>query len=403
MKILYIHNISVWGGSLKSLQETINILSELENLDIHLILPKSTNLIDFQGKCIIHEFPGVPQFDSTLYGRYTFFRWLILIREVYKWVLFKKRFKSFVRENRNFDIIHFNEIVNFYACIGLVKKNYPDAKIVTHVRSMQNEKKTFYSHFLKKSLETKTDGIIAIDDCVARTVQVEKSKKIFIVPNAYSSESVDIKILPNNKLKILYLGGNNLGKGIDYLLEISKILKSNSFNGEIVIAGIKPDPKAYTRRAVNFLLHILFIRRQFTTAKLNRFILKHKLEQIIVKHGFTNDLTKLFFEKDLLLFPSRFNAPGRPSIEAMRYGVPSILFCKFSETNIIKNGFNGYNIQNYSIDQFVEKILKLNRDKELLERLKKNSFNYFQSNFNTKTHETRIIQIYESILNQKIS
>lgn len=374
------------------------MISDEGNLEIDLIIPESDHADKFREKCTVHQFSGIPQFDNTRYGHYTWLRWLIVFREIYFSILFKKRMKSFFKNNQFFDIIHFNEIVNFYGCISTIKRYYPLAKIVTHVRSLQYEKKTVYWPYLKKLLETKTDAIIAIDDCVSRTLGINTSEKVFLVANAFNIPKTELRIdSESNEMKLVYLGGRGMDKGIDYLLEIMYELKKRGFKGRLILAGLKEEVRGRISRILTFLLTTLRIKIVFTQSKLDEYILRNGLSDTIEKRGFIQNVAELYIGQDLLLFPSRYNAPGRPSIEAMSFGIPSIVFSKYQESNIIKNGLNGYNVLHFSISEFADKVMLLDKDRDLLKQLKTNSFEFFKSEFNTLIHKDRLLNVYRNL------
>lgn len=400
MKILFIHNVGVWGGSVRSLYETIQVLSKEPKVkEIHLIIVKGSGAERFKDIAHLHVFSSVPKYDSTEFGQYRGFRKLILLREFYSRLIFLFTFKNFSKRNKDFDIIHFNEIVSFNALVKIVKSKHPSAKIVCHVRSLQ--KKLKESSFILKQLVSSSDALITIDDCVRQTLHPMIFSKSYIVPNIYSFKEEKRPAYSKDKeqLRILYLGGLRWEKGPDYALELAKRCKDEEINVSFTLAGIIAPQLSLFQKLLNFSLELLQIKRSLKREEVRSIINSNGLDSIVSLEGFQPNISLLFANHDVLIFPSRLNAPGRPSIEAMSYGLPSIIFTNFGSNLVVKEGITGYNIPDENLNEMFKKIEILLKHPEKLKELQQNCREYFTELFTAAPHRKEILRIYNKLLN----
>lgn len=78
---------------------------------------------------------------------------------------------------------------------------------------------------------------------------------------------------------------------------------------------------------------------------------------------------------DILLFPTHWKAEGFPGtfIDAMSAGLPILATKKENFEGIIKNDYNGWLIDEKNMDEYVEKLINLAEDRNLLLNLKYNA------------------------------
>lgn len=73
---------------------------------------------------------------------------------------------------------------------------------------------------------------------------------------------------------------------------------------------------------------------------------------------------------------SLFEGWGMVIGEAIEFGLPVISFNISSAPEMIKNEYNGFIIENYNQEKYVDSMLKLANDKKLLKQMGKNSKNF---------------------------
>jgi hypothetical protein len=87
-KVLFVSNVSVWGGSVKSLYQTISTIKNDSNFEPYLMIPNGSASKYFESVAEVINVQAIPQFDNTLYGNYRGFRWLPLLREINAYLKF---------------------------------------------------------------------------------------------------------------------------------------------------------------------------------------------------------------------------------------------------------------------------------------------------------------------------
>ena len=101
-------------------------------------------------------------------------------------------------------------------------------------------------------------------------------------------------------------------------------------------------------------------------------IYQYKLTKDVTLHGFQKKKTinKILNKSSIYIMTSYTESFGIVLIEAMSHGIPCISFTSAEGANdLIKNGKNGYLIDNRDEDDMIEKIRLLINDQELREKL----------------------------------
>ena len=148
---------------------------------------------------------------------------------------------------------------------------------------------------------------------------------------------------------ILFIGRDFFGKGGDIVVEAFNILKVKySSNLKLVIAGPKFWP------------------------------LNSKIPNGIIFLGNTpREIIRKYYKiADLFCMPSRFEAFGIVFAEALSFGIPCIGREACAMPEIIKQGINGYLIDNENPEKLAELIVKVLEDNNMKFRVKKLSNNY---------------------------
>ena len=96
---------------------------------------------------------------------------------------------------------------------------------------------------------------------------------------------------------------------------------------------------------------------------------------------------------DILLFPTHWKAEGFPGsfIDAMAAGLPILASDKENFRDIVKNGYNGWLLDEWNVDGFVEKITELTLNPELLIQMRRNAVNEAK-NFNVENALSKVMK-----------
>lgn len=192
------------------------------------------------------------------------------------------------------------------------------------------------SHWLKKHL-VEYSGI--------------PQEKVHYVGAGINLDKNKIKKLEKNKNKILFVGRDFYRKGGDLVVEAFNLLKQEHNNVELYIAGPSHTPKELegNPEGVTFLGDITY-----------------------------DKLCEYFNICDIFCMPSRFEPFGLVYIEALVFGMPCIANNDFAMKEIIKDGINGYLLNDENIIDLKEKMWKLLNDDDIKKNVIDNRERYIQ-------------------------
>ncbi|MDU1891682.1 MAG: glycosyltransferase family 4 protein [Dysgonomonas sp.] len=171
------------------------------------------------------------------------------------------------------------------------------------------------------------------------------SKNVEIIPNPlpFYPESISSQI---NK-RIIAVGKISVQKGYDRLLEAWKLIEYKHADWDINIYGSTPDNSKLPEQ----------------TSKTS----------IQIKEP-VKDIQSEYLASSIYVLPSRFEGFGMVLIEAMACGVPCIAFdCPCGPRDIIRDGEDGFLVENGNIEQFAERLSRLIQDEQLRKSMAKNA------------------------------
>jgi glycosyltransferase involved in cell wall biosynthesis len=400
IKVLFVSNVPVWGGSVKSLFQTVSLFSKSSIGKAYLLIPKGSASKHFKPVSEVIEVSAIPQFDNTLYGHYRWFRWLLLAREFIAFVKFLFSLKQLKQNFKDVDIIHFNEIVCFVPCVIFLKKICPNAKVVTHVRSLQCNGNNLRTRLVNALLYKMSDHIFCIDNIVQNTLPDSVRDKVTVLYNVNncSTLNVPIKVKFTGSIRLIFLGGCNYMKGAGFLLPLVSILDLMGVDFSLTVIGIEENKESLFSISLNKVLSILGIKKTISSAEFKESFKEYSLKHEINLLPFQNNIDQYLTSSDLLIFPSYLDAPGRPSIEAMGLGIPSIIFCNDKKNDVVLEGKTGFNIANLDIQQFAERIAYFYKNPNSLEEFSHNCINHYNNVFLPSSHLEKLSSTYTSLL-----
>ncbi|MCX7842835.1 MAG: glycosyltransferase family 4 protein [Clostridia bacterium] len=222
-------------------------------------------------------------------------------------------------------------------------------------------------------------GIVLSDSLKEILLPVMDIKKISVVNNFVDSECTMDDITFKNKqvsqknkksLKILYLSNFIRSKGYDIVLEIANRLSKIY----------------YIQLEFNFAGAFLDVgEREYFFNKL-----KQMNSQSILFHGIVEGSTKkkLFAESDIFILPTQYPIEGQPIsiLEAMANGCCILSTPHAGIPDIIKSGINGYLIPQDCVEEYCNKIIELNTQRELLTRIGKTNYEKAKSKYLISCH-----------------
>lgn len=203
---------------------------------------------------------------------------------------------------------------------------------------------------------------------------------IHVLPNcidlkeAYNFNKV---INEENPLIIGYLGRITSTKGIDYLFDACKMLKSNKIPFTLKLAG----------------------KEDIIGEYINKF--KNELKEAFIYEGVISGNKKTDYLKslDIFILPSFFEGLPIALLECMSYGVAPITTNVGSIGEIIENNYNGIFIEVKNSQSIYDKINMLHYNRNLIKLLSKNAQDTIFRNFSPNEYIKKLNNLYKSIQN----
>lgn len=221
-----------------------------------------------------------------------------------------------------------------------------------------------------------------------------------------SVKNFDYLVLVSKNLRDFYSGKLSSVKCvyIPNIIDDIPRIKSDLTSKNLVSVGRLSKEKGY----MDLVLIFEKLLKKYPDYKLNiigdgeekeniqKYIKEKKLENNIILHGFKSKeyINKILLNSSIYLMASYTESFGIVLIEAMSYGLPCIAYSSAEGANeLIKNGKNGYLIDNRNEKEFIKKIEYLINNENKRNEMKEECINT-ASKFTSKT----IIKSWEEIL-----
>ena len=106
---------------------------------------------------------------------------------------------------------------------------------------------------------------------------------------------------------------------------------------------------------------------------LEKKIKRYKLEKFVKLRKYTDNIEKYYLNSSVYLMSSLYEGWGMVIGEAIEFGLPVISFNISSAPEMIQDKYNGYIIENYNQEKYIECMLNLAQNNKLLKKMGKNS------------------------------
>jgi len=248
------------------------------------------------------------------------------------------------------------------------------AKLILWTIPFEEEKIKTFKKFVKKLLFSFVDAFLLYTESgipIIESYGINKNK-IFVACNSIDTDKIfEIKqlILSENSLiainehKIIFIGRLVPWKKIDFLIKALALVKKQLPDVELLIIGDGRERPELEKLARDLKI----------------------LDSVHFLGSIRDDRVKAKY----LLSSAVFVLPGMGGLsinEAMCYGLP-IVCCEAdgTEKQLVFDSFNGYIFRENDINDLAEKILKIITDRELREKMSKNSLKIIQDKVNINT------------------
>lgn len=332
-KILYIDHAAGMGGSCVSLLYLIQHLDRTRYNPIVACVHDSPEVIDFyrsHGIETIH-WPGISLFKHTTGGWYPLYKPISvarLMRQIWQLpgsVVQTRRLIEYVQP----DFVHLNSLVLSPSALGVKQAQVP---LIWHVRESVHPGHIGLRRYLLSYLFLRLAdaGIFISESDRQKLTRGEKGSVIHNFVDFqlfdYTIDGVPIRTelgLSTKEKLVLFLGGQNVIKGVFPLLRAMLVVKQNVPDAHLLICNWqKRRPRGFVSTAVR---SVLSMRGQSTAPqRIRQFMDRYQMHDFVHKLPWRHDVPNLLAASDVLVFPSIEPHFARPVIEAGAMGKPIV-------------------------------------------------------------------------------
>ncbi|MGV8934728.1 MAG: glycosyltransferase family 4 protein [Gallionellaceae bacterium] len=400
IKILYIDGDGPFGGASRSLFEAVRALP-LGSVEPYFVASRGTAL-GFYGQVAksVIDTRGMTKFDNTRYSYYRGVRWLVLLREIFHFpytivALLKARIQW-----KQVDLIHVNEFV--YIVPALLAKFIFRAPLVVHVRSLaRTDERSLRTRWLNAMLARNVDAVVAIDGNTRATLPANLT--VDVIQNSFTAKSspkpdphilAKLDALRPGSLKVGFVGNLHHSKGLFDMLDAAKLIHHAGRDVEfVIVGGVTIEDKGLKAWAL-----MRAGLAQNVQAELSIRIEQAGLTNCFHLLGATFDIKCVYDRLDVLLFPSHYDAPGRPVFEAAFSSVPSIVAVNHPTADTLVHGETGLAIPAQNPSKLAEAILYFADNPREVQRMGANAKQLADSNFDPATNARKLLAVYNRVI-----
>lgn len=242
----------------------------------------------------------------------------------------------------DFDIIHANDWLCYPS--GMVVKKMTGKPMVSHIHATEFDRAGGPGddriHKLEYSGMQYADRVIAVSKYTAQMIisryQLDTGK-VKIVHNAFSFEKDNVfkKVRMFKGPTILFLGRITIQKGPDYFLSVAERILKKYPNVRFIMAGSGDMARKILRNSAT-----------------------KKLKNGFLFTGFLNrrQVERVLQASDIYMLPSVSEPFGIAPLEAMAYGITSIISKQSGVSEVVENA---YKIDFWNVDEMVETLIYL--------------------------------------------
>jgi glycosyltransferase involved in cell wall biosynthesis len=302
----------------------------------------------------------------------------IQIRNTYKWI---KKYKKI-----NPDIVHFNLTRLVEPVVAAKILGIPS---VMHCREHQVNNVNFFGglKWHSKLINLCTYWIYNSNDTMKSLEKYKKEKVLskviwngVPVSDFMNSSSRPIKWKRKNKETRIVLMAATLvpWKNHKYAFRVAKKILEKDNNVLFVFAGTG--------------------NNEFINS-LNQQVEDLGISDNVIFPGFIEDNVALFQSADLLMHTSKHESFGKIYVEAMAAGIPVVALKGGAASEVVKDNFGGFLFEDKQLDDMVNKILELLKNKDLYANQGKLGRERATSLFSMEQQCEKVLNVYNTLIN----
>ena len=175
----------------------------------------------------------------------------------------------------------------------------------------------------------------------------------------------DVKCLldkDDTKFRLLYVGKIEERRNVYFLIELFEKLLEKDDKLELIIVGT-----GETDYVSNFMKRI---KKWYEKGKI-KYIQKASQKELAI----------IYKNVNLFIFTSNYEIFGMVLLEALFFGIPVVSSINGGSSVLIKNGINGYKIDGFDLQIWLDKVSKIINNKELYNNMSKSAHDLINNNF----------------------
>lgn len=400
MKVLYIDGDGPFGGASRSLFEAVRALPP-GSVEPYFVASRGTAL-DFYEQVAkeVVATRGMTKFDNTRYSHYRGVRWLILLREIFHFPFTIAALLKARRQWKRVDLIHANEFV--YIIPALLAKRIFRAPLVVHVRSLARiDGRSLRTRFLNATLAREADAVVAINENTRATLPDELL--VDVIQNSFTAKRAPkpdphivarLDELRPRSLKVGFVGNLHHSKGLFDMIEAAKLIRKAGRDVEfLIVGGVTVNDKGLKA----WILARAGLAQNVQTELVER-VEREGLSDCFHLLGPTLDIKCVYDRLDVLLFPSHYDAPGRPVFEAAFSSVPSIVSVNQPRADTLVHGETGLAIPAQHPEKLAEAIMYFADNPSEVQRMGANAKLLADANFDPATNARKLLKVYTRVV-----
>lgn len=402
MKVLYIDGDGPFGGASRSLFEAVRALPK-GAVEPYFVASRGTAL-DFYRQVAkdVIETHGMTKFDNTRYSYYRGVRWLVLLRELFHIPFTVTALLKARRRWKQIDLIHVNEFV--YIIPALFAKLIFRAPLVVHVRALaRKDGGSVRTRWLNATLEREANAVVAINENTRASLPDELP--VDVIQNSFTAMRAPepdalimrkLDALRPDSLKVGFVGNLHHSKGLFDILEAAKLVRQAGRDVEFLIVGgvtlVDKGLKAWLLARAGLAQNV--------QVELAERVERDGLSDCFHLLGATLDIKCVYDKLDVLLFPSHYDAPGRPVFEAAFSAVPCIVSVDKPRADTLVHGETGLAIPAQNPPKLAEAILYFVDTPGEVQRMGINAKRLAESNFDPATNARKLLAVYTRVIRE---
>lgn len=246
-------------------------------------------------------------------------------------------------------------------------------------------KKRIANFFIFNRFIRKADSIQYLTASEKKSSSPDWNKHDFILPNGFTTPKRTKTEFISNGIKAIFIGRLDMyQKGLDVLLEafneVHSILRENNFT--LCIYG----PKTYQYK------------------ELQKYIDDKKMDDIVSLGGEIKGITKenVLLSSDLFILTSRFEGHPMALIEALAYGVPSLVSSGSNMMEEIMQSDSGWVCEELNSSNVASKLLDIIKEKDLF-KIKSENAKRLSENYDWSVISNALHRELKKIINDNVA